>query len=693
LKTLAALDARAEAEMPDPLAPLHDPPLRPRDEAVFLLTAVAEIEHALMVQYLFAAYSIKVPDDPDNDLQRLQDRLVQIAREEMGHLVTVQNLLHLVGGPLNLGRDRAPYGSEIYPFRFTLEPVTRLSLAKYVTAESPAEKPSPMTEDEWNGLVKTLAEDAEAANGGPIHHVGALYQRLEVLFGDGPEGMADADFRTDTAGRQATWEDWGYDPLKKDDPQDRTGDARLIVVPFTAPDVATLRGDALNALKAIADQGEGFDPGTPGESHFERFLDVYKIVDGLLHQNVEVTWPIATDPNTSTKPVPAPTDALGLAAEAIAAAGRITDERARAWAQLFNLRYRMLLGRLIHFLRLDGDCYVRETAPPQDPDADGSLGDRTARGLLLIGAFDEMRHLKKIAAKLVRMPKDAGGVVNAGPPFELPYSLSLPDGEAARWRMHLDVSRAVVDLMGVPALANDADPLLAALKERDCKAQEAMAALAAGEAIPATSLPTGFTKVVSILDEAVRGFHIRKHGNFWSDQDRFQFIHTTAPGPTPVAFDPNGEVLRDPAKAQLIKMITLENPSRRMPKFRPPVPDERVEYLRRWVKRGAPDGEPAGQKVTTEPEPDLAAAPAGPGPVVDPPASVPGFAADIAPLFRPDDRDAMLDRFDLASVEDVRANAADILDAVDTQFMPCDGPWPPERVELFRRWVDGGMPS
>lgn len=696
-KALAPLAATAEAETPDPLAPLHDPPLRPRDEAVFLLTAVAEIEHALMVQYLFAAYSIKVPDDPDNDLQAVQDRLVQIAREEMGHLITVQNLLHLVGGPLNLGRDRAPYGSEIYPFRFTLEPVTRHSLAKYVTAESPREKPSQMSGEEWDGLVATLAEDAEAANGGPINHVGALYQRLGVLFGDGPEGMADPDFRTDTGGVQATWADWGYDPLAAEDPDDTTGDARLIVVPFTAPEVADLRDAALTALRAIADQGEGFDPGTPGESHFERFLAVYKVVDGLLQQNVTVTWPIAIDPNTSTKPVPAPTDALGVAAEAVAEAGRITDERARAWGQLFNLRYRMLLGRLTHFLRLDGDRYVRETAPPPDPDADGPLGDRTARGLLLIGAFDEMRHLKKIAAKLVRMPKDAGGAVNAGPPFELPYSLSLPDGEAARWRMHLDVSRSAVDLMGSPALANDADPFLTALMEGDGHAQEAMAALAAGEAIPATSLPTGFAKVVAILDEALRGFHVRTpicpHGSFWSDRDRSQFIHPTAPAPTPVAFD-HGEVLREPARAQLITRITEEHTSRRMPKFRPPVPDERVEYLRRWVRRGAPDGEPAGQKVVTEPEPDLAATPAGAGPVVvDPHAGVPGFAADIAPLFRPGDRDAMLDSFDLAAVADVRANAQDILDAVDTHFMPCDGPWPPERVELFRRWVDGGMPS
>jgi hypothetical protein len=669
LKALVPVEGLAAEAAPDPLAPLHDPPLRPRDEAVFLLTAVAEIEHALMVQYLFAAYSIKV-SDLESEQRTLQDRLVQIAREEMGHLITVQNLLHLVGGPLNLGRDRAPYGSEIYPFRFTLEPVTRASLAKYVTAESPIERPPQISEADWE-LVAAIADDAEAANGGPIHHVGALFKRLEVLFGDGPGGMADADLRTDTAGWQATWEDWGYDPRP-----DTTGGARLIVKPFTAPDAAALRSDALAALKAIADQGEGFDLTTPGESHFERFFAAYKSVDALLSQDAELqlTWPIATNPNTTDSP----------AADAVTLAGRITEERARAWAQLFNLRYRMLLGRLAHFLRLDQKPYVGDAGPQQ--------GDRTARGLLLLGAFDEMRHLNKIAAKLVRMPKDAGGAMNAGPPFELPYSLSLPDGETARWRMHLDVSRAAVDLVESPALAHNPDPFLAALKERDRKAQEAMAALAADEAIPATSLPTGFVKVVTILDEAVRGFRITKaHLSFWDRLNRDGFVNADVPGGHPVALD-GGAVVTDPDQALLLKRITHVNPNPdqpdrvRMPRFRPPVPDERVAYLRQWVTLGAPDGDPAGQVVETEPEPDLA-----PGPVVDPSASVPGFTADIAPLFRPMDIESMQDSFDLASFEDVRANAQIILDAVATEFMPCDEPWPPERVDLFRRWVDGGM--
>jgi hypothetical protein len=159
-----------------------------------------------------------------------------------------------------------------------------------------------------------------------------------------------------------------------------------------------------------------------------------------------------------------------------------------------------------------------------------------------------------------------------------------------------------------------------------------------------------------------------------------------------VALDDDGAVVPDPAKARPLQRITHVNPNPdqpdrvRMPRFRLPVPDERVAYLRQWVALGAPDGDPAGQVVETEPEPHLA-----PGPVVGPPAGVPGFAADIAPLFRPVDIDSMQDSFDLASFEDVRANAQIILDAVATEFMPCDEPWPPERVDLFRRWVDGGI--
>jgi len=71
----------------------------------------------------------------------------------------------------------------------------------------------------------------------------------------------------------------------------------------------------------------------------------------------------------------------------------------------------------------------------------------------------------------------------------------------------------------------------------------------------------------------------------------------------------------------------------------------------------------------------------------------PRFEPDIRPLFREMDRDAMEGAFDLWDHADVSANAGAILAAVEGGGMPCDEPWPPERVELFRRWVAAGMPA
>jgi hypothetical protein len=71
----------------------------------------------------------------------------------------------------------------------------------------------------------------------------------------------------------------------------------------------------------------------------------------------------------------------------------------------------------------------------------------------------------------------------------------------------------------------------------------------------------------------------------------------------------------------------------------------------------------------------------------------PSYESDIKPLFRERDRAAMLFMFDLWSYDDVSGNADQILTAVRDGVMPCDGSWPPERVDLVRQWVDGGRPQ
>jgi hypothetical protein len=72
---------------------------------------------------------------------------------------------------------------------------------------------------------------------------------------------------------------------------------------------------------------------------------------------------------------------------------------------------------------------------------------------------------------------------------------------------------------------------------------------------------------------------------------------------------------------------------------------------------------------------------------------MPGYEADIKPLFRERDRGSMLSYFDLWSYEDVVQNKDAILRRLADGDMPCDGPWPAEQVEVFRAWVTDGTPA
>ncbi|MFY9745253.1 MAG: hypothetical protein WAK25_03125 [Acidobacteriaceae bacterium] len=69
------------------------------------------------------------------------------------------------------------------------------------------------------------------------------------------------------------------------------------------------------------------------------------------------------------------------------------------------------------------------------------------------------------------------------------------------------------------------------------------------------------------------------------------------------------------------------------------------------------------------------------------------FERDIKGLFRPMDREAMQDSFDLWSYEDVRKHATPILQELQSGGMPCDGAWPSAQVAVFEKWVAAGMPK
>ena len=69
------------------------------------------------------------------------------------------------------------------------------------------------------------------------------------------------------------------------------------------------------------------------------------------------------------------------------------------------------------------------------------------------------------------------------------------------------------------------------------------------------------------------------------------------------------------------------------------------------------------------------------------------FERDIKPLFSAEDRRAMKFEFDLWDYGAVKGKAEAILEQLVLGQMPCYGAWPEERVEVFRRWTQRGMPA
>jgi rubrerythrin len=377
------------------------------DYAVFLLSVAAEIEHSLMVQYLYAAYSLggpQVPVEHRKAMLEWQRIILGIAKEEMGHLVTVQNVIKLIGGALHLDREDYPWVSGFYPYAFTLEPLSQKSLAKYVVAESPETWPDDVSSAERQTIEDLAREDAEQ----DVARVGALYQRIREILSDRNK-IPDAMFHPETYPFQASWDEWG---------RGYAAGARGSTSK-TAPDLLVLRAssrtEAVAALTAVAEQGEAvtFIAADREDSHFSRFLEVYR---GFSKIASEVgVLPLAKDPR-----------APGIGAGAGGAV--IEHPQARLWAALFNLRYRMLLSYLAHAFRLSDD-------PAQ------AMGPGR-RGQVINRVFGEMYHLKSIAGLLVQLPLKDNPGERAGPPFQMPYTLSLPAAEPDFWQLHLDLLAA-----------------------------------------------------------------------------------------------------------------------------------------------------------------------------------------------------------------------------------------------------------
>src|SRR5581483_8265063 len=104
--------------------------------------------------------------------------ILAIAREEMGHLLTVQNVLRLVGGPISLDRSDYPWDTPFYPFDFSLEPLTFDTLCCYLFAELP--DPIPDAPERYVLFKTKYVEDVKKA--ADKHATGGSAKGVHVVY-------------------------------------------------------------------------------------------------------------------------------------------------------------------------------------------------------------------------------------------------------------------------------------------------------------------------------------------------------------------------------------------------------------------------------------------------------------------------------------------------------------------------------
>jgi hypothetical protein len=178
--------------------PASDPRLAPRDEVIFLLHTAAEVEHALLVQYLYAGWSLK-------DVHPKWRTEILKIKAGNGTSANCPKYPRALGGPLNFDREDYPFRSGFYPFRFKLEPLSISSLAKYVIAEMP-EDPGVQPDELY--IIKLYARIGEAQ--ATLNRVGALYAHLRFLIAT---AIPEEDLnRPDSGPYQGSFDDWFGEP-------------------------------------------------------------------------------------------------------------------------------------------------------------------------------------------------------------------------------------------------------------------------------------------------------------------------------------------------------------------------------------------------------------------------------------------------------------------------------------------------
>jgi hypothetical protein len=362
-----------------------------REALLYMVCQAAELEHGLMCEYLFAAFTLKQRADEGVSPERLaaierwRKIILGVAGQEMLHLSIVSNLLSALGMSPHLVRPNMPHPARHYPTGVTIAllPFGEDALRHFMFLE----RPEGMGLDDAEVIeavrhaVPHLDPDAIAPVLQPFATVGHLYRSIEAGFRHLVDKWGEAKVFVGPSRAQAGPELFGWPQL----------------TPVT--DLSS----AVRAIETIVEQGEG-PRGDWRAAHFGRFKAVFDEYVALktADPSFEAARPVLTAtvwPSESGDDLPI-----------------FTDRGTARVADLFNVGYEILL-QVLHrtFTNID------------ETEAERAILADVCVGLM----FEVIRPLGQYLTELPAGPEYPGRT--AGPSFELFYTSDylLPHRRAA----------------------------------------------------------------------------------------------------------------------------------------------------------------------------------------------------------------------------------------------------------------------
>ncbi len=280
--------------------------LEHREALIYALGKAAELEHLIMLQYQFAAYSLKQKVDeglaPEQlaAVQRWRKTLLAISEQEMLHLAIVQNLLTAVGAAPRLARPNFPMPAYAYPagVRIELVPFGEAALRHFAYLE----RPEGLAVDDAEGF-EAIAE-AIALPHDPADEIVPQLQEFETI------GQL---YRSIQAGIEHLAGRLGPERLFIGQPNAQATEEHFRWEELVA---VTDVGSAQWAIDTIVEQGEGAS-GEWRDAHFGRLLAILDeyleiraadpafeparpvVAANVRPQSTGIVVPLITDPGTA----------------------------------------------------------------------------------------------------------------------------------------------------------------------------------------------------------------------------------------------------------------------------------------------------------------------------------------------------------------------------------------------------------